>query len=130
MDAALAGDDLARTLSGRLSGASPSRRSWVGSTSFRDAWNASSNVFNQSGRETNDDEEELKWAAIERLPTFDRLKTGMIRQVLDNGKVVHGEVDVTKLGMRERRVLMENILKAVEEDNENFLKRLRQRIDR
>lgn len=130
MAAALAGDDLARTLSSRLSLASGSRRSWVGSTSFREAWNVPSTVFNQSGRESNNDEEELKWVAIERLPTFDRLKKGIIRQVLDNGKVVHGEVDVTKLGMQEKKVLMESMLKAVEEDNENFLKRLRQRIDR
>ncbi|KAJ0087728.1 hypothetical protein Patl1_32467 [Pistacia atlantica] len=121
MAAALAGDDLARTLSSRLS---------LGSTSLREAWNAPSTVFNQSGRESNNDEEELKWVAIERLPTFDRLKKGMIKQVLDNGKVVHGEVDVTKLGMQEKKVLMESILKAVEEDNENFLKSFRQRIDR
>ncbi|KAJ0028869.1 hypothetical protein Pint_35963 [Pistacia integerrima] len=130
MAAVMAGDDIAGTLSSRRSLASGSRRSWVGSTSFREAWNAPTNVFSQSGRAGNDDEEQLRWAAIERLPTFDRLKKGMIRQILDNGKVVHDEVDVTKLGMREKKLLMENILKVVEEDNENFLKRLRERTDR
>ncbi|XP_031280621.1 ABC transporter G family member 39-like [Pistacia vera] len=130
MAAVMAGDDIAGTFSSRRSLASGSRRSWVGSTSFREAWNAPTNVFSQSGRAGNDDEEQLRWAAIERLPTFDRLKKGMIRQILDNGKVVHDEVDVTKLGMREKKLLMENILKVVEEDNENFLKKLRERTDR
>ncbi|KAK0585573.1 hypothetical protein LWI29_030700 [Acer saccharum] len=114
MAAALAGDDLARSLSSRRS--------------LREAWNAPSGVFNQSER--HDDEEELRWAAIERLPTYDRLRKGVIRQVLDNGKVVHGEVDVTNLGMQDKKQLMESILKVVEEDNEKFLRKLRDRTDR
>ena len=77
-----------------------------------------------------DDEEELKWAAIERLPTFERLRKGMLKQVLDDGKVVHEEVDFTNLGMQERKHLIESILKVVEEDNEKFLLRLRERTDR
>ncbi|KAK4834395.1 hypothetical protein QYF36_021902 [Acer negundo] len=128
MAAALAGDDLARSLSSRRSFASTSHRSWVAAASFREAWNAPSGVFNQSERQ--DDEEELRWAAIERLPTYDRLRKGVIRQVLDNGKVVHGEVDVTNLGMQDKKQLMESILKVVEEDNEKFLRRLRDRTDR
>ncbi|KAK0583709.1 hypothetical protein LWI29_001829 [Acer saccharum] len=128
MAAALAGDDLARSLSSRRSFASDSHRSWVAAASFREAWNAPSGVFNQSERE--DDEEELRWAAIERLPTYDRLRKGVIRQVLDNGKVVHGEVDVTNLGMQDKKQLMESILQVVEEDNEKFLRRLRDRTDR
>ncbi|KAH7553398.1 hypothetical protein JRO89_XS12G0007300 [Xanthoceras sorbifolium] len=54
----------------------------------------------------------------------------VLRQVLDNGKVVHGEVDVTNLGMQDKKQLMESILKVVEEDNEKFLRRLRDRTDR
>ncbi|KAK3226771.1 hypothetical protein Dsin_006633 [Dipteronia sinensis] len=128
MAAALAGDDLARSLSSRRSFASTSHRSWVAAASFREAWNAPSGVFNQSERQ--DDEEELRWAAIERLPTYDRLRKGVMRQVLDNGKVVHGEIDVTNLGMQDKKQLMESILKVVEEDNEKFLRRLRDRTDR
>lgn len=128
MAAALAGDDLARSLSSRRSFASTSRRSWVASASFREAWNAPTGVFNQSERQN--DEEELRWAAIERLPTYDRLRKSVISQVLDNGKVVHGEVDVTKLGMQDKKQLMESILKVVEEDNEKFLRKLRDRTDR
>lgn len=122
MASALAGDDLAISTS--------SRRSFT-STSFREAWTAPPDVFNRSGRYTHeDDEEDLKWAAIERLPTFERMRKGMLKQVHDNGKVVHDEVDVTKLGLHDKKLLMESILKVVEEDNEKFLRRLRQRIDR
>lgn len=119
MASALAGDDLARSTSGR--------QSW-GSSSFREVWTAPSSVFNRSGRQ--DDEEELRWAAIERLPTYDRLRKGILRQVLDNGKVVAGEVDVTKIGVQDKKQLMESILKVVEDDNEKFLRRLRDRTDR
>ena len=58
------------------------------------------------------DEEELKWAAIERLPTFDRLRKGMLKQVLEDGKVNYEEVDVTNLRMEEKKNLMESVLKV------------------
>ena len=54
----------------------------------------------------------------------------MLTQVLDNGKVVHDEVDVTNLGIKDKKLLMESILKVTEEDNEKFLRRLRDRTDR
>ncbi|KAI4365646.1 hypothetical protein MLD38_021612 [Melastoma candidum] len=128
MASVLAGDDLARSGgSSRRSWASSSRRSWA-SASLREAWQAPPDVFSRSGRQ--DDEEELRWAAIERLPTYDRLRKGMLKQVLDNGKVIHDEVDVTKLGLKDKKQLMESILGVVEEDNEKFLRRLRDRTDR
>ncbi|KAF8395358.1 hypothetical protein HHK36_019304 [Tetracentron sinense] len=119
MAATLVRDDL-----GRSTG---SRRSWA-SGSFREAWTAPPDVFQRSGRK--DEEEELKWAAIERLPTYDRMRKGILKQVLDNGNVVHGEVDVTNLGMQDKKQLMESILKVVEDDNDKFLHRLRDRTDR
>lgn len=119
--AVFAGDDLSRQ--------SSSRRSWK-STSVREMWNAP-DVFQRSGRQsTHNDEEELKWAAIERLPTYDRMRTGMLTQVTSNGRVLHEEVDVTKLGTQDKKKLMESILKVVEDDNEKFLLRLRARNDR
>ena len=81
-------------------------------------------MFLKSGREN--DEEELKWAAIERLPTFDKLRKGMLKQVLEDGKVNYEEVDVTNLRMEEKKNLIESMLKVVEEDNEQFLRRLRE----
>nr|POE70490.1 pleiotropic drug resistance protein 2 [Quercus suber] len=54
----------------------------------------------------------------------------MLKKVMSNGREVHGEVDVTKLGTQDKKQLMESILKVVEEDNEKFLRRLRNRTDR
>lgn len=124
--AQLVADDLARSMS-RRSWASASQRSWA-TASIREAWQPPPDVFSRSGRQ--EEEEELKWAAIERLPTYDRLRRGMLKHVLDNGRVVHDEVDITKIGMQEKQQLMESMLKIIEQDNEKFLKRLRDRTDR
>ncbi|KAL6187979.1 hypothetical protein ACLB2K_039374 [Fragaria x ananassa] len=121
MAAALAGEDLMRQ--------SSSRRSWR-STSVREMWNAP-DVFQRSVRQPAlDEEEELKWAAIERLPTYDRMRRGMLRNVMSNGRVVAEEVDVAHLGDQDKKQLMESILKVIEEDNEKFLKKLKARNDR
>lgn len=130
------GDDIVRSLStgssagNRSSGrVSAGNRSGRASSSFREVWNKSSNAFSRSQRD-DDDEEELRWAAIERLPTYDRLRRGMLCQLGDDGKMVKREVDVKKLGMQDRKQLMEGIFKLVEEDNDKFLRKLRDRIDR
>lgn len=123
MAAALVGDDLSRTAS--------SKRSWR-QQSIRDMWQGQPDVFMRSStrRQAEDDEEELRWAAIERLPTYDRLRKGVLQQVVSNGRVVHSEVDVANLGSQDKKQLMESILKVVEQDNERFLLRLRNRTDR
>lgn len=118
----LIGDGIVRSVSeGR-------RRSKSGRVSLYDLMVSQGDVFRRSRKE--DDEEELKWASIERLPTYDRLRKGILKQVLDNGRVNYEEVDITKLGMQEKKLLLESILKTAEEDNEKFLHRLRDRIDR
>lgn len=123
MAAAFLGEDLS-------SASSSSRRSWR-SASIREVWQGPPDVFTRnSTRREADDEEELKWAAIERLSTYDRLRRGMLTQVTSKGKVVHDEVDVTKLGVQDKKLLMDSILKVVEDDNEKFLRRLRNRTDR
>lgn len=46
-------------------------------------------MFNMSGRHAlEDDEEELKWAAIDGLPTFERMRKGVLKYVHDDGHVV------------------------------------------
>ncbi|KAJ9184443.1 hypothetical protein P3X46_004169 [Hevea brasiliensis] len=117
MASAIAGDDLARSSTGSRRSFG-SRRSWT-----------QPDVFNQSMRRE-EDEEELRWAAIERLPSFERMRKGMLRQVLDNGKVIQSEVDVRNLRMQDKKQLMESIFKDAEDDSEKFLTRLRDRIDR
>ncbi|XVF05221.1 hypothetical protein REPUB_Repub05bG0153200 [Reevesia pubescens] len=123
MSASLAGEELSRQTS------TSSRKSW-GASSVREMFNAP-DLFQRSSRQQEvTDEEELKWAAIERLPTYDRLRKGVLKQFTSNGNVVHDEVDVTKLGPQAKKQLMESMLKVIEDDNERFLTRLRNRTDR
>ncbi|KAK1305958.1 putative pleiotropic drug resistance protein 7 [Acorus calamus] len=82
-------------------------------------------VFARSIREE-DDEEALKWAALEKLPTYDRLRKGIITTV--EGQPT--EVDIRELGFQERKNLLERLVRVAEEDNEKFLLKLRNRMER
>lgn len=106
-------------------------RNWK-SQSVKEVWQGQTDVFsrNSTRREKVDDEEELKWAALERLPTYDRLRKGMLTQVTSTGRVFRDEVDVTRLGPEDKKHLMDSVLKIVENDNEKFLRRIRDRADR
>ena len=77
-----------------------------------------------------DDEEALRWAAIEKLPTYDRVRKAILTSVVEGGVVIQEEVDVTKLGLHDRQQLMEKILQVATEDNERLLRKLRDRIDK
>uniref|UniRef100_A0A0E0RCF9 ABC transporter domain-containing protein n=1 Tax=Oryza rufipogon TaxID=4529 RepID=A0A0E0RCF9_ORYRU len=70
-----------------------------------------------------DDEEEaeLTWAAIERLPTFDRMRTSVLSSE---------EVDVRRLGAAERRVLVERLVADIQRDNLRLLRKQRRRMER
>ncbi|KAI6672613.1 hypothetical protein NL676_000519 [Syzygium grande] len=72
-------------------------------------------------RRREDDDLELQWAAIKRLPTFRRLRAAVL-----DGRVV----DVAKLGDSERQVFVDGLLKTIEEDNLRLLQKLRQRVQR
>lgn len=82
-------------------------------------------MFSRSSREE-DEDEALQWAAIERLPTFKRIKVAILEE--EEGK--HTEVDVKKLGPKEKKNIVEKLVKTAEVDNERFLLKLRDRIDR
>lgn len=72
MAAGFVADDLSRATS--------SRRSWR-QASIREVWQGPPDVFQRNSTRRSsvmDDEEELKWAAIERLPTYDRMRKGML----------------------------------------------------
>ncbi|KAK1592033.1 hypothetical protein Q3G72_018095 [Acer saccharum] len=78
-----------------------------------------------------DEEIQLQWAAIERLPTFKRLRTSLFEKTsndeLQGKKLV---TDVTKLGGIERRLFIEKLINHTENDNLKLLQRLKERIDR
>ncbi|PIA41675.1 hypothetical protein AQUCO_02200244v1 [Aquilegia coerulea] len=72
-----------------------------------------------------EDEEALKWAALEKLPTYSRMKKG----ILPGERGEAQEVDVHNLGSQEKKILLDRLLKVAEEDNEKFLLKLKDRID-
>ncbi|KAL1346855.1 hypothetical protein HN51_020384 [Arachis hypogaea] len=96
----------------------------IGSSSI---WRGSGavDVFSGSSRR-DDDEEQLKWAAIEKLPTYLRLTRG----ILTESQGEYTEIDINKLGPLQRKNLVERLVKIAEQDNEKFLLKLRRRIDR
>ncbi|XP_042758861.1 pleiotropic drug resistance protein 1 isoform X1 [Lactuca sativa] len=87
--------------------------------------NSGMDVFTKSTREEND-EEALKWASLEKLPTFDRLKRGL----LFGSRGPSYEVDVDNLDYNDRKRLLDRLVRIADEDNEKFLLKLRNRIDR
>ncbi|KAG5008697.1 hypothetical protein JHK87_017212 [Glycine soja] len=72
--------------------------------------------------------EDLKWAALEKLPTYNRLRKGL----LTTSRGVANEIDIADLGFQERQKLLNRLvmINVVEEDNEKFLLKLKERIDR
>nr|XP_043635770.1 pleiotropic drug resistance protein 1-like [Erigeron canadensis] len=87
--------------------------------------NSGMDVFSRSSREE-DDEEALKWAALEKLPTFDRLRKGL----LFGSTGPSNEIDIDNLGFEQRKHLLDRLVKVADEDNERFLLKLRNRLDR
>ncbi|TXG49278.1 hypothetical protein EZV62_025153 [Acer yangbiense] len=83
-----------------------------------------------------DDHHQLQlWAAIERLPTFTRLRTSLVDHKILNdrkredaaGKTL---IDVTKLRALERRLLVEKLVTKIEDGNRLLLQKLKQRIEK
>ncbi|KAK4559269.1 hypothetical protein RGQ29_008487 [Quercus rubra] len=73
------------------------------------------------------DEESLKWAAIQRLPTERRIRRGILTEEDEEAK----EVDIKSLGLQQLKNLLERLVKnGQEEDNEKFLLKLKNRFDR
>ncbi|XP_058191671.1 pleiotropic drug resistance protein 3-like isoform X2 [Rhododendron vialii] len=74
-----------------------------------------------------------QWAEIDRLPTFERLRSSLIDEHNGSSKVdIQGKrvIDVTKLGAQERHMLVEKLIKHVEDDNLQLLQKMRRRIDK
>ncbi|CAL5440389.1 unnamed protein product [Camellia sinensis] len=94
---------------------------------------SSSNIWRNSGGEVfsksfcdEHDEEALKWAAMEKLPTYQRIQRGILTEEQGHAR----EIDIKKLGVIERKNLLERLVKIAEDDNEKFLLKLKKRIDR
>ncbi|XP_022732621.1 ABC transporter G family member 32 [Durio zibethinus] len=90
-------------------------------------WNSAENVFSRSAsfREEDDDEEALRWAALERLPTYARVRRGIFRNMVGDSK----EVDVSELELTDQKLLLERLVKSADDDPERFFDRMRKRFD-
>ncbi|OMO80810.1 hypothetical protein CCACVL1_12730 [Corchorus capsularis] len=90
-------------------------------------WNSAENVFSRSAsfREEDDDEEALRWAALERLPTYDRVRRGIFRNIVGDSK----EVDLSELESTDHKLLLERLVNSVDDDPEKFFDRMRKRFD-
>ncbi|KAK3033865.1 hypothetical protein RJ639_032770 [Escallonia herrerae] len=87
--------------------------------------NSGRDIFSKSSRDE-DDEDALRWAALEKLPTYLRIRRGILTEEEGQSR----EVDINNLGLVEKKSLLERLVKIAEEDNEKFLLKLKERIDR
>lgn len=135
--AQLAGSDEIESLRIELVGIGRSIRSSFGShgSSFRSVSNINP-VRDDVDDDGGDEGDALQWAAIQSLPTFERI-TSALFDVYDygedtNGGEVKGKqvVKVNKLGAHERRMFIERLIKRAENDNLLLLQKLRKRIDK
>ncbi|KAL2929365.1 ABC transporter G family member 32 [Bienertia sinuspersici] len=90
-------------------------------------WNSTTaeNAFarSESFRENGEDEEELKWAALQRLPTYARVRRGILRNVLGDYREIH----VGQLQADERKLVLDRLFTEVEDDPQLFFDRMRRR---
>ncbi|KAK4265147.1 hypothetical protein QN277_026234 [Acacia crassicarpa] len=91
-------------------------------------WNSAKNAFARSTslRVDLDDEEALRWAALERLPTYSRARRGLFKDLTGETK----EVDVTELEEQERILVLERLANSLGDDPEKFFDQMRSRFDK
>ncbi|GMY34358.1 ABC transporter G family member 29-like [Fagus crenata] len=95
------------------------------------------NPFASLSISRNEDEEALRWAAIQKLPTYNRLRTSILQYVVEGDQndesrktVMYKDVDVRKLNANDRQEFVERNFKVAEQDNDKFLRKIRDRIDK
>jgi len=79
-----------------------------------------------AGSSRGDDEEELKWAALEKLPTYNRLRTSVFQK--ETGSLSH--IDVKDLSTLDFNRLLQKIHNVADEESEQLLHKVRERLDR
>ncbi|KAM7275604.1 hypothetical protein ACFE04_017470 [Oxalis oulophora] len=90
-------------------------------------WNSAENVFARTAsfrEEGQDEEEALRWAALERLPTNVRVRRGIFKDLAGATK----EVDVSDLQIQHQNLLIQRLINAVDDDPQRFFQRMRTRI--
>ncbi|KAL6010130.1 hypothetical protein ACLOJK_000561 [Asimina triloba] len=113
----------------------------AGSLRAASLWSASKHMFPRSdsvfsvsggnARRGDEDEQDLWWAALERLPTYSRLTVSILTAGQSkSGRIVHNQVAVKDVGLEIRQDLLDRLVPITEHDNEYFVQKLRERIDR
>ncbi|XP_075644795.1 ABC transporter G family member 32 isoform X2 [Castanea sativa] len=90
-------------------------------------WNSAENAFARTAsfREDGEDEEELRWAALERLPTYTRVRRGIFKNMVGD----HMEIEVTELQAQEQKLVLDRLVTSADDDPERFFDRMRSRFD-
>ena len=77
-----------------------------------------------------DEEVRSQWAAIERLPTFERITTALFWNRDEQGKRNERRVmNVSKLEDLDRHLFIDDLIRHVEDDNLRLLQKIKNRID-
>ncbi|KAD2806219.1 hypothetical protein E3N88_39596 [Mikania micrantha] len=82
------------------------------------------------------DEEALRWAALEKLPTYNRIRTTIFKNYHISSDVqMQGDdhkllMDVGELDAKAHQDFIDKIFKVADEDNGRFLKKFRDRLDK
>lgn len=84
-------------------------------------------ILSRPSREEDNEAATLKWAALERLPTYQRIRRGILTNA--EGDQAR-EIDVQTLASQEREALLDRLVGISEKDNEKFLLKLKDRIER
>lgn len=81
-----------------------------------------------------EDEAELLWAALERLPSQKRSNFALLRRTssrsASSGEDWTRTIDVRKLDRDSRELVVRNALATSEQDNFNLLSAIKERLDR
>ena len=93
-------------------------------SSFRSFASSFRGAIHDNDEDEDDEECDPQWAAVDRLPTFERVTTALFDD--KDGKRL---VDITKLGAEERHLFIEKLIKHIENDNLRLLHRIRKRFD-
>ncbi|KAM7256085.1 hypothetical protein ACFE04_011826 [Oxalis oulophora] len=85
------------------------------------------NVFarTESFKEGGEDEEALRWAALQRLPTYARVRRGIFKDLVGEIK----EIDVRELESQQHKLILQRLVNAVDDDPQRFFNRMRSRFD-
>ncbi|KAH7845456.1 hypothetical protein Vadar_002249 [Vaccinium darrowii] len=90
-------------------------------------WNSSVNMFSRTGENrAEEDEEKLRWAALQRSPTYVQARTSFFRNVAGEVSLV----DVGNLEIQEKDQVLDKLMNAVNEDTELFFDRIRKRFNK